>query len=590
MREFFKDIRARLGGRVWVLLVLMALTGLMEGLSLASLLPLLSFVGIGDAAQAGAGTRFFVDMFSLVGLPFTPMATVGFVIIVLTINYSLFLSQARLAARLQSYYGTHWQAEMFDVLLRARWRFFVQHRGGDLMNALVGEISRVSGAFYQFCLFATAALTAILYILVAALLSWQVTLSIVIAGSVLFAVTRPLVRRAYRIGDAISADNAEVQTLAGQFLGGAKLIKASATERLASARFADVVARLRVHAFSGLFDGQIVRAVFEFGGMVLLIGMLVVGVRVFAVDAGIVVVVLALFVRVFPKLSSLQQSLQALNVLVPSVATLCRLKGEALAEAEPADHRPLPSGFGNGPVALAIHNVIAAYDHAPVLDGVSLNVAAGEMVAIVGGSGAGKSTLIDCVLQLVEPRAGEIRVNGMLLPSLPLTAWRRVVGYMAQETVLFNATIRDNLRWGNPEATDEQMIPAARQAAAHDFIMAMPKGYDTVVGDRGVRLSGGERQRLGLARVLLGRPRLLILDEATNALDAETEQAVMEAIGRLRGQVTVLVIAHRLSTVRSADRIVVMEGGRIVESGTWKDLMQGQQRFRTLWELQVAQG
>lgn len=589
----FADLRARLGWRLGLLLGLMALTGLAEGASIAALLPLLNLVGIGDVVQAGSqagvAARFFVSVLEALGVAVTPASTVALVVAVLAANYALFLSQAWLGARLQSRYATLRQAELFAALMRARYAFFVAARGGDLLNALTNEIQRLGGAFYQFCLFAVAAITGAIYLAVALALSWKVTVLILAAGAVLFALTRPLIRRSYRVGNAISADNAEAQALASQFIGAAKLIKASATGDFAAARFQAVTARLQRLGFHGLFDGQLVRAVFEFGGALTLIALLVLGVSWLGIDAGIVLVVLALFVRLFPKLSSLQQSLQSIAILAPSLAAIDAIEARAASEAEARDDSPLPPSLGQGPVAMAVKNLVVAYDRAPVLDGLSLEIGAGEAVAIVGGSGAGKSTIVDCLLRLIDPKSGEIRANGVALGDLPVAAWRRAVGYMSQDAVLFNASVGDNIRWGNPGASEADIEAAARAASAHDFIRAMPEGYGTLVGDRGARLSGGERQRIALARALVGQPRLLILDEATSALDSETERAVTDALLPLKGRVSMIIVAHRLSACRIADRIYVLEGGRIVESGTWASLMAGQQRFRQLWDLQTAE-
>jgi ATP-binding cassette subfamily B protein len=222
------------------------------------------------------------------------------------------------------------------------------------------------------------------------------------------------------------------------------------------------------------------------------------------------------------------------------------------------------------------------------LAGIDLEIPAGTCVALVGGSGAGKSTLVDAVLGLVAPTSGWVRINGIALDELPLASLRRRIGYMGQDTVLYNGSIRENILWGTPSADDGMLDEAVRLAGADAFIAKLQFGYETPVGDGGRLLSGGERQRLGLARAALGRPGLLILDEATSALDAETERTVTAAVAALKGKTTTILIAHRLSSARIADTIVVMEGGVIVEHGTWDALMERRGRLYHLWELQHA--
>jgi ATP-binding cassette subfamily C protein len=216
-----------------------------------------------------------------------------------------------------------------------------------------------------------------------------------------------------------------------------------------------------------------------------------------------------------------------------------------------------------------------------------LTIRAGETVAIVGPSGAGKSTVADLVMGLVVPDRGCVLVDGTPLRSALIRSWREQIGYVAQDTFLFNDTIRANLLWAHPDADDKDIERALELAAAGEFVSELPDGLDTVLGDRGVRLSGGERQRLALARALLRRPSLLILDEATSALDSENERRIQGAIEELHGRTTILAITHRLSTIRRADVIYVLERGRLADSGDWETLMGKENgRFTALAQAQ----
>ena len=219
-------------------------------------------------------------------------------------------------------------------------------------------------------------------------------------------------------------------------------------------------------------------------------------------------------------------------------------------------------------------NVSFSYDgQTPVLRSISLGVEAGERVAVVGSSGAGKSTLVNLIPRFYDPADGVVEIDGRDVRNLKLRSLRRQIGLVPQETVLFIGTIRDNIAYARPEATQTEVVAAAKIANAHEFILSLPKSYETVLGEDGVQLSGGQRQRLAIARAVLTNPRVIILDEATSALDAESERLIREAFDRLMEGRTTFIIAHRLSTVRRADRIVVLEGGRIVEQGGHDELM-----------------
>jgi ATP-binding cassette subfamily B protein len=242
---------------------------------------------------------------------------------------------------------------------------------------------------------------------------------------------------------------------------------------------------------------------------------------------------------------------------------------------------------------LEFDHVDFAYDtqqqHRPTLQDITLTIPPGHTVAFVGGTGGGKSTLVKLLLRFYEPRQGTIRLDGRPLAELDLEDLRRAIGYVAQDSFLADATVSENIAYGVPEASPAAIMAAAIAAEAHDFVTALPLGYDTPVGERGQKLSGGQRQRIALARAILKNPPILVLDEATSAVDNETEAAIQRSLDRVVVGRTSLIIAHRLSTVRNADRIYVLDGGRIVEQGTHEDLRVSGGAYAALWQLQTGE-
>ncbi|MEA2843888.1 MAG: ATP-binding cassette, subfamily bacterial, partial [Actinomycetota bacterium] len=284
-------------------------------------------------------------------------------------------------------------------------------------------------------------------------------------------------------------------------------------------------------------------------------------------------VVAFIFSRLVPQVTSAQRNIHLFAQSLPAFGDLLDVIEACEGAAEPiapgGDRRRRPAG---GVKLDSVSFSYGATGDPVVLHDVTLEIPGNQTTALVGSSGAGKTTLADIVIGLLAPTTGRVIVGGQPLTADNLRAWRAGVGLVPQDPFLFHDTVRANLLWARPDATDDELWEALQTAAARDFVRGLAHGLDTVVGDRGARLSGGERQRVALARALLRQPELLVLDEATSSLDPANELAIRAALARLHGRTTMLVIAHRLSTISHADTVVVLNAGRIVESGTWADL------------------
>jgi ATP-binding cassette subfamily B protein len=268
------------------------------------------------------------------------------------------------------------------------------------------------------------------------------------------------------------------------------------------------------------------------------------------------------------------------------MSEMFRLLGQPAEVTDRPGAKPLVVSGGE----VLLDDVHFGYDaERPILKGVTIRVPAGQKVAIVGSSGSGKSTIARLLFRFYDVDGGRLTIDGQDVRDVTLSSLHAQIGVVPQDTVLFNDTIRYNIAYGRDEASEAEVIAAARAAQLHDFIIRLPKGYDTAVGERGLKLSGGEKQRVGIARTLLKNPPILMLDEATSALDTETErdiQDALEAMGRGR---TVITIAHRLSTIADADRIVVLEDGQVVEEGTHEALLAREGRYWQLWNRQQSE-
>jgi len=302
------------------------------------------------------------------------------------------------------------------------------------------------------------------------------------------------------------------------------------------------------------------------------------------VQAAAMLLLLAIFTRLMPQLASIQSDSHRIAGLLPSYDHVLEAEAECLANADTAQDGAMEEETLRLERALRLEDVWFAYEGPAtttggepefVLRGINLEIRAGEITAIVGPSGAGKSTIADLANGLLQPTRGRILLDGQTLEAAQMRQWRRQVGYVGQDTVLFHQSVRENLLWVRPDATEEDLREALMLASA-DFVYELPRGLETVAGDRGILLSSGQRQRISLARALLRKPALLILDEATNALDVENEARVLdglrEVVRERKGALTVLMIAHRASAIRRADRVFELDGGRVGRAGTWTEM------------------
>jgi len=580
----FRDLVRRLRWRFPMLVAWTALIGLGEGATIVLLLPLLSRMGIAPSGSQGAVIGHIESALAVIGAT-SPSAILAVIIAIALIQTALSVALTWWTALLARHYQSQRQLELFGAIMRAKWSFIADKKAGEITNAIVTETERLGGAFTMGLSLLASGVVTIVYIVLSLMIAWQVTLTLIAFAAVAGLAMSRFYVKTYAAGRSLAPLNAELQSVLTEHFAGAKFIKASAGVDRATARIESLVGKLeKTYAFANSLPGTI-RSILEATGLIGLAVIFVLGNRWMGVAAGNVVIVLALFGRLFPRITTLQAHLHHLSWNVHAIEVIDDLQAAAEAEAERKDDSKTPIEVAM-PTTLTVRGLRVKFGERLGLDRVNLTLPIPGVLAIVGRSGAGKSTLVHALLGLVEADAGSICLGNYDFASTPLQAWRHTIGYVPQETMLFHASIRDNLTLVNPAASEAEIKTAVRRAHADEFIEAWPGGYGTIIGDQGVKLSGGQRQRLGIARALLGNPVLLLMDEAMSALDAESEAELLQTIETLRKEMGILIVAHRLAAVRGADSICVMDHGRIVESGTWDELMARQTRLHALAEAQ----
>ncbi|WP_051201251.1 ABC transporter ATP-binding protein [Leptospira alexanderi] len=483
------------------------------------------------------------------------------------------------------------RAELYAKAQTLPLNHFVQEKTGILMSRIINDVevlgklisSDLKDAIIDFFYIIT-------HLLLLLYLSWKMFLAVFIVVPI---VMGPVSAFADKIRKATRNQQERLSSLNGhlqEVISGIRVIRAFSMEKVEAKRFWEFNQDLSDKTFKGHFYHQVGPSLTELFSSIVAVIFLSFGAYLMedgTFSRGMFMaffLTLIFLMRPFKQMSMLSNSIQSAISAGSRVFELLDQETDIQNPASPKFLKKMEKG-------LSFKNVTFTYPGAktPAIQEINLEIPKGETVALVGASGAGKSTLVDLVPRLIDPQEGQIFIDGIDIRELDLSNLRKRIGIVAQQVFLFNGTIRENICYGNQSVTEEQLRSVCEQAFAMEFILSFEEGFDTIVGERGVMLSGGQRQRIAIARALLLNPEILILDEATSALDTESERLVQQALESLYKNRTVIIIAHRLSTVQIANTIFAMEDGRIVESGTHAELIQLDGKYKKLYDIQFVE-
>lgn len=477
-----------------------------------------------------------------------------------------------------------------NLLLEIDLDYYAKTKVGDLINRLGGEIARAAAAVGVCIKIFILIITILVFIGILLSISWQLTIIATFLLGLVTLVNQSAIARSKKFGKLLSDMSKAYSIAVLEVLSGIRLVKATGNEEKEFQRIQQLIREREKADFQAQINAEAITPLSEVLGVTALLIIVYLS-RTFFSDqitaiSTVLLSYLVVLLRVLPLLSQLNTLRSNFASTLPSI----NIVGDFLN----LENKPF---MGNGTIkyiklqsGIHFNSVSFAYPGTDklVLQDIDLYLPHGTTLALVGGSGAGKSTLADLLPRFYDPINGKIQIDGTDLRDFDLKSVRKQMGIVSQDTFLFNDSVRNNIAYGKPEATEEDIITAAKRANAYEFISKLSQQFDTIIGDRGVMLSGGQRQRLAIARALLQNPEILILDEATSALDTVSERLVQSALDDLSRDRTTLVIAHRLSTVQKADQIAVLDQGKVVEVGTHNELLQKGGYYSRLYSMQFA--
>jgi len=545
-----------------LIVVLLLFAGIAEGFGIATVMPLLSTVVGGDSGDSKL-TGIVYAAFATLGLPVTLSGMLLVIVVGMLLKAALVLLAMSEVAKAMSFVSHRLRLTLMRALMKADWRYFTLQSTGQLANALTTESNGAAAAFFGAAKLCTVGIQVVLYLGLALLVSWQVTVAGLVAGSILFVSLSRLIGVSRRAGKQATVAYNNLTGRLVDSLGGIKSIKVSAAEdRLAPMLETDNVALYQ--AQRRLMIAKEALTALQEPVMVIFMAIGLFAVATFwPVPIEQLIMMALLFQRTVTRLGQLQSAYQQ---LAGSEAQYEAITAK-IANAETSREQHTGTVQPTLDKAITFDGISFAYGDKDVLRHVSLTLPAGQMSLIFGPSGSGKSTLVDLLTGLRLPRSGQILIDGTPLAQIDIAAWRRRIGYVPQELFLFHDTILNNITLNDPALSREDAEQALRAAEAWDFVSQLPDGIDSIAGERGTLLSGGQRQRIALARALVRKPMLLVLDEPTTALDPQIEREICRTLSQLSG-ITIAVISHQQQLLDYADFIHRLADGAVVESGS----------------------
>ncbi len=548
-----------------LLIVLTILVGALEALGMGLLVPLIESIGVGNESGNFAWVRTSIEK---IGLPFSLPSVLGFFFAIQLIRSITQYFHTTRVIYLQNLLLCDIRTTVFKKFMRSSWTHALGSDTGEHVNLLINEARQVGALFLNTCMLISQTLVILAYLAITFTLSPQLTLGIFLLVGISFFVLKPIYKKALDHGNSVVESRTALQSAANEHLANGKLIRSMNIVPWSISTFTNASRSVLDFTYRIGKGPPLVKLLFEPVAIGLLCGIIYTAVSILNTPFSSLAVMVLIFVRILPQISQIQEKAHAIVSLAPALDSIDK-HSKAASEAK---IRKGEKKLNSIQSQIEFENISFKYGEKSILSEISFSIPAKKTVAFIGSSGSGKTTIVDLIVGLLEPQEGDITYDSVTQKKLDYPSFRTRVGYVSQDTQMFNLSLRENLVLDAKDISDSEIWDALKLAKADDFVRQMEEQLETKVGDHGIRMSGGQRQRIALARALLRKPSLLILDEATSALDYDSESQIQSAIHYLSGKLTIVIIAHRLRTIKDADIIFQLDAGRIISQGSYSDL------------------
>ncbi len=558
-----------------VLFALGILSSFAGALGINALIPMFSFFMKGGEASAGTDviSRFIENSFLFVGVPFSLISVLILISVLFIIKAGILYLFDYIKIHIKTRYQQDMMDKVFKKALRADWSYLMKQKIGYLETVIRTDVGVSTGAIDILSDLLMIIINLVVYIIVALNISQTVTIMTVSLGLILILILKPLFVLTKKYSGQMTILNKRVAQHINEHISGIKAVKASGVEGEVGSIGGKLFKEFRFLQIKTFLVQRVSGIITEPIGVILISCVVAFAYYKTAYNLGALIAIVYLIKQIFSFIQSILGKFHSASEAIPYVKEVLKYQEMATQfEEKKMENGEDDFSFKD---SLKIKNVSFEYENGKkALNEINFEIKRGEMVGFIGPSGGGKSTLFDMLLRFFNPMEGEILLDNKDIREISIKDWRRNVAYVPQDIFLLNDTIRENIRFRNEKISEEDIIDATKSAYIYDFIQELPEGLDTIVGERGLRLSGGQRQRMIVARALAKKPKILLLDEATSALDKESEKIIQRILMEKRKEITILSIGHKLSTVREADKLIVIDSGKITEVGNPKELLE----------------